>query len=239
MSTDEIEYAFEQMTRLRRPAEAELKRLERRATQGVSGPVAWVAIVPLRRSRDHVPADPDAIKEAMTRGSEWVRCFGKTAKPGCYRHKDYIPFLRGLRICIDQYNILSELHRDGTVLFRMPAWLCENGPGRPCDDPKDVKLLRLYGAWAGGLCAFRDLASQFGFPSVAIAGAGCIGFKGCKFFPVNDWHSSMNLTLDSVAFDPILLSEAWDPKEIVAIWAGELANWLGESKPFSYSPFVE
>ena len=46
-------------------AEMELRRIVSRVKNGITGPVAWVAIVPLRRSRDHVPTDPIAVKDAL------------------------------------------------------------------------------------------------------------------------------------------------------------------------------
>lgn len=240
MSTQEIEYAFEQMTRLRRPAEAELKRIERRVTQGVRGPVAWVAIVPLRRSRDHVPTDPIAIKDALKKASEWDRFFPETDKPIWYTNAEYKPFLRGQRTCDEPTpDMVIELHRDGNVLCRLPgcSWFLANS-----DPTKTVFISLIYEAWAGGLCVFRELASQFGFPSVAVAGAGCSGFTGRDLRRDDNYHRGpirRNLTDDSVVLDPILLPETWDPRDILATWAGEMANWLGEAKAFSFPPYVK
>jgi len=141
----------------------------------------------------------------------------------------------------DPINTLIELHRDGTVLCRMSVWPWR--PGASYADPKKVvRLQDIYRAWAGGLCVFRDLASHHGLPSVAVAKAGCLSFSKRELMGHDEFHVLhvlKELVESSVTFDPILLTETWDPRDILAIWAGEMANWLGEAKAFSCPPYVK
>ena len=240
MTTDEIQHAFDQMARLRRSAEDELELIRIRITGGVHEPAAWIAIIPFKRERDHIPTDPERLKAAMEARPHWKRVLGEESSPHeCYRSDFYEPFVRGM--CVKKEGgfycpgLVAEIHRDGTVILREPAW----DPLRPTEDKKrHLHLRRVYGTWLSGLCLFRDLGEHFGFPPVALAAVGCLNFKGCKLWWQERQGEPATLPEDSVALDPILLSEDYEPQTALRTWAGELANWWGKSQPIACPPWL-
>lgn len=235
MNTDEIQYAFDQMARLRGSAEVELRRLAKRMAEGVSEAVAWIAIVPLKRARDHIPTDPGQLKAAMDARASWKALFGDSRFAECYTAGGYEPFLRGMRLNVRQVGLLSEVHRDGTLAIRASAWDWRSTDGQGAER---VKLGNVYRTWVGALSLFRDLGQHFGFPPVAVATVGCLNFRGKKLWWQDAQGDPYELPEDSVTLDPILLSEGYDARDVLSTWAGELANCWGKSKPIPCPPWV-
>jgi hypothetical protein len=79
---------------------------------------------------------------------------------------------------------------------------------------------------------FRDLAAHHGFPSVAVAKAGCLSFSKRELMGHDEFHVLhvlKELVESSVTFDPILLTETWDPG---TSWQFGRAKWqIGSEKP--------
>ena len=235
MTTDEIQHAFDQMARLRRSAEVELRRIERRMAENVDHPAAWIAIVPIKRARDHIPTDPARLQAAMEKRPHWRRLFGDSSAARCYLSGHFEAFARGMRLSVPGFGILAEVHRDGTVIHRSDV--SERQSGKEGGETI-VHLHHIYRTWLGGLCLFRDLGEYFGFPPVAAAAVGCMNFNGRKLRWLDLQGDPYTLPENSLTLDPILLSESYEPQAVLRIWAGELANWWGKTQPIPCRPWL-
>ncbi len=244
MRTDEVQYAFERLMKIRDSALEELKEIRRTIFAPHTGnSIIWFAGIPIQRIRDHVPVDVERMKNILRRSSYFdaypTRQIGNTypLRPS-HRHPMILyarlqPSLHGISIRKSAKTEAElEIRRDGTVLFATVA--------RDAERKRDsVPLEEVYETWCGGLYLLKDIQDHFSVSRLAVVHAG---LAGCSNLPLTlrEYNGGgWRITGNDVEMDkPFTIDENWEPETVFARWAETLSNSVGEERTIVCDPWV-
>ena len=233
MTTDEIQYELEKMTKVRDSARDELDQIrENLENDKPAWPIVWFAAVPVARSRDHVPVVSDILSE-LIKNSSYNEAFPTRSKdlhlttPFWFFH-DCRPSLRGFGLREQaKKNGRFEMRRDGTIVFGAKL----NAAGEV------VPVEGIYEIWYSGLHLLRDIQRRFSLSELAVTQTGLIGCAGCII--TRDYGFNEGEIPDHrVPMDAIMTSEGWQPRAIFEVWAEQFANYLGQEHALTKPPWV-
>ena len=245
MTTDEIQYAFDRMTKVRHSAEEELERI-RSELHGNKDlwPLSWFIAVPIARSQDHIPVNTEAIAGLLWARRESRPYFDPRSFP-VYCPEHYIippgslrPSLHGMALDEKDAGGMARLQirRDGTVVFGVGGRMYDT-------DSQDRFMVDCaYGSWYSGLCLLKDTQEVFPVSRVAIVQAGVSGAAGRAVHVPNQFfaHPRPSTVGDHyLPMTPIMLPDNWEPQTIFDPWALQFANAVGQEQAFPIPPFVK
>jgi len=238
MMTDEIQYRFGEMDKVREKASEALGSIRAEfMSRHVGVPYSWFVAVPYQRARDHIPVAIRRMQDIIIASKYFpdfkFRDFTDTWTPAGVASR-LRPSLNGIGMGSNYTGRPHlEIGRDGTLTFRVVP-VTDLTDGVPA-----VGLgMGLYGAWCSSLYLLRDIQQEFGISPVYIIQAGVMNVKDVgivlKNCPVSSWTSPEN----EVTLDAITLSQDWDPKFEFRRWATQFANHIGEEDAIPESPWV-
>ena len=156
MTTDEIQYEFERMTKVRDSAKNELDRIRRSLENDKTAhPIIWFAAVPVARSRDHVPVDTSLL-EGLFKNSSYRKAFPRPVSIltplGVWQDKNCRPSLHGIGLKESAKSFgRFEIRRDGTIIFGIK------------ESTENVHLGLIYTIWYSGLHFLKDIQDHFSY----------------------------------------------------------------------------
>ncbi|GAG26931.1 unnamed protein product, partial [marine sediment metagenome] len=171
MTTDEIQYEFERMTKIRDSAKDELDRIRENLENKESAwPIVWFAAVPVARSRDHVPVVINTLEDIINNSSYYKAFSGElrntTLPTPAMFWGDYRPSLHGIGLKRSaNKGGRFEVRRDGTIIFGI----------RPVMSDDTVPLGLIYTIWCSGLHLLKDIQERFSLSELAVVQAGLTG----------------------------------------------------------------
>jgi hypothetical protein len=247
MTTDEIQFRFGQLARLRAEATEELSRI-RREQREKGYPIVWFAAVPVDRARDHIPVRRDLIYRLFQNSSLYNICPQAKGRSGTdlVQFMKYLaPSSRGVRYSHpnDEHNVF-EIQRDGTVLC-FHKLLVDERDGfldesrNPCK-ASVIFLTRLYEPIMTGLCVLKDIQEQFALGKVAFAQSGLANVGGTVLATGDHVGGPYVLRFREphADLDQILLDEHWSAKSVFFQWAKQIANAVEEERPIACPPWT-
>lgn len=244
MTTDEIQYAFERLMKVRDSAHEELKKIRQTIFKpSISESKIWFAGIPIQRIRDHIPVKIERMKHILRRSSYFDAyptrnmnardALGLPSRHPMLFYARLQPSLHGISIRKSAKSEAElEIRRDGTVLFAAVA--------RDTERRRDsVGLEDVYEAWCGGLYLLKDIQDNFAVSPLALVHAG---LTGCNNLPltVREYNGSgWRITDNDIEMgDPFAIDENWKPESVFARWAEILSNSVGEERTIVCDPWI-
>jgi hypothetical protein len=231
MTTDEIQYQFGMMSKLRDSASQELEKIRAKLEEEAqpSRPLVWFTAIPISRERDHIPVNIEEIRAIIKDSSYFkdypIRLSSHTATPKEY-YNDLRPSLHGIMARKQEDKL--EIRRDGTIVH---GFALEGG----------ISIPVCYEVWSSGLYLFRDIQDNYGISRLAVAQAGLFGGGGKKPFINDSFTNSLEnyVPTGTLSLDAIMLEEQWNPKEIFLVWAKQFMNSVEIENPITFPPWVD
>lgn len=253
MTTDEIQYEFARMEKVRSSAGKELDELTVHLERAESeASLICVMAVPVGRSRDSVPPFLSQINDVVTNGPyyrEYTPRFQRmlprhvlidwATRPTPFSLLPSLrPTLRGLSTegRGDREGRL-EIWRDGTVVFgcRDPLLLETRSGQRQCSE-----LRTIYEVLSSGLHLIKDIQQEYGISPFALARAGLFGYQNVRLVRSRQEPPGEFVLEDrTVLLDTVTLSEGWEPEAVFLEWATLLGNAVHIEEAVRVSPWME
>jgi len=238
MTTDEIHYEIEKMMKLTESAEEHLERVCTHIEKTAGDrPTVWFAAVPLRRSRDHLPIELEAVRYVLTHSSYREKEKAKKEKlTGLTTPAEYAPYLRptlyGIGAVVrDEFDSQLEISRDGTIIFARSIGAGESS----------IPLSYAYELWYSALCLLRDLQGRFALSRLVIVQSGlcnCAGIGIVTEDPRETHRLQVPTNPSPMRMDSQMLDENWLLEDTFQLWVRQFCNALGLWQPLPKRPWV-